>query len=67
MPDFFPVDNYETDQAPRVAYLSGKVVENEPLPVELSLEILGFDEIDTVKMMFRFGMIHLALPNNLLT
>lgn len=45
-------DSYETDQAPRYSGLNGKVMEGEPLPVDLNLEILGFDDIDTVKMMF---------------
>ena len=48
----FLAENYESDQAPRLAGPNGKVIEEEALPVDLNLEILGFDDIDTIKMVF---------------
>ena len=49
----FKADDYESDQAPRVADFNGKVAEEEPLPVKLNLEIISFDDIDTSKMTFK--------------
>ena len=48
-----PSADYEGDQAPRVSDDNGKVVEGEPLPVTLNLEIQSFDDIETSKMSFR--------------
>ena len=46
--------DYEGDQAPRVSDYNGRVVDGEPLPVTLNLEIQSFDDIDTSKMSFRY-------------
>lgn len=44
--------NYESDQPPRFADEDGEVIKEKPLPVFLNVELLAFDEISTVKMMF---------------
>ena len=49
-----PTVDYEGDQAPRVSDYNGRVVDGEPLPVTLNLEIQSFDDIDTSKMSFRY-------------
>ena len=49
-----PSADYEGDQAPRVSDYNGRVVDGEPLPVTLNLEIQSFDDIDTSKMSFRY-------------
>ena len=45
--------DYENDQAPRVTDFNGKVLEEDPLPVNLNVEIISFDDIDTSKMTFK--------------
>ena len=46
-------DDYDSDQAPRVSDYFGKVIDAEPLPVTLNLDIQSFEDIDTTKMSFR--------------
>ena len=50
---FFKADDYDSDQAPRVTDFNGKILEEDPLPVNLNVEIISFDEINTSKMTFK--------------